>query len=79
MLKASICYMSVNLDQNFCLLEVQPEPQTAADAVQTRARVSLPRWRAARCSSLSGLSLGRSGSTSTEVQTGKKKNKTIMT
>ncbi len=48
------------------------KPQTTADAEQIRVLVTVPQWQAAHCSSLSGLSLGHSESTSTGVQTEKR-------
>lgn len=48
------------------------KPQTAAEAEQIRILVTVPQWQAAHCSSLAGLSSGRSESTSTGVQTAKR-------
>lgn len=53
-------------------ISLNDEPQTAADAEQIRTLVTVPQWQAARCSSLAGLSSGRSESTSTGAQTAKR-------
>lgn len=53
-------------------ISLNEKPQTAADAEQIRTLVTVPQWQAARCSSLAGLSSGRSESTSTGAQTAKR-------